>query len=300
MAFKRFVIALVLVLGIGAVNAQVIPVVPSVDTGAQAFEKLNNSTIWLAGRYTVVTSVPVAGCGVSTVGYQQFHGTAATPNAGLWVCENYATGLYRWALVAGSGGGGGTGCIPTGVDGYVLIKSGSGCSSLATNTSGAGTSVAEIATMAGVEEKVNAKTVAVTPGVDNNKTMVVDSTGAAITKLISRLDAFVFDSGTAGVAITQSCSADKLVGQTTSVRFHLLSISRDFPPTDITGSVTVNVYTSPAASPTRTLIGTASLVSAARSQTALAATIAEGSWVEVCVIGTPTTIEKLIVAPEVF
>ena len=171
---------------------------------------------------------------------------------------------------------------------------------LPVNTTGVGNSESELASMAATQNAIDAKTVAVIAGTDNGKTAVVDETGVPILKNVSRLDSFIFDSGQSGVAISASCTADMLVALSAVKRFNLLSINRS-SPTDIAGgSATVTIYTSPALGSIWTSIGTASIGSGvSRAEVTLTATIAANSWVMACVTGTPTVIEKLIVAPMV-
>jgi hypothetical protein len=170
-------------------------------------------------------------------------------------------------------------------------------------TAGPSDSDTSIATTAMVQSAIDNKTLAGAGTADAYKLGGMSADGiTARLKLYSMMPPIVFDAGAS--VLTASCVAREALAGGVFTGVHLLSID-SATGADISGSVTVQFATSPATgSTTWTNIGTVALSSASRlADTTLSGwttTVDINRLVRVCITGSPTSVQKLIVSPRFF
>jgi hypothetical protein len=257
------------------------------DDPALAHTPLNANFVYLEAKQFSVTGAPSSTCNGSTnVGKI---GVRLDGPPYFYICP----GTAGWVSMTGGG-------TPGGSNGQVQVNNTGAFGGLALNTAGTGTSAAEVASMAAVEAKINAKTAVGSSSADAYKMGRMDVTGvnAELAPVFTTIAPITFD-GQSNVITAGACQERYSGGGGKITSIHLRSYHPNTtPPVDVSGTATVSFWTSPGTgSTTYTAIGTASLTATYSmldtTLTGWTTTVPANTTITACITGTPSSVLKM-------
>jgi hypothetical protein len=224
---------------------------------------------------------------------------ASDPTAcgsGQYVTDIAANGTLTCGTPAGAGG------VGSATAGQLLRNVGGAVNGISLASAPASVSATEVPTMSDMQQAIDLKTVPFNTTTDRLKTAVISDTGAAAFVLVPLITEATFD-GLSAVLQSGACAL-RYVGVPAVVRnVHVRSYNQANPPTDQSGSVQFTLYTSPATSSTTwTSIGVVTMASASSFTTNSLnnINIAADTDILICTSGTPATITKATIFPEIY